>query len=358
MTRMPLGFSVYLDLLRLAAAGLVFLSHLGRPRFGGDVFAFPEHTGHSAVVIFFVLSGYVIEHVARGREADPRLFAASRIARLYSVVIPALALTALVDATLPGTSQGDLISHYQYAKPWLYVPLFLTFGTDFWFLKEDAFSNLPYWSLSYEAWFYVAFGCVVFGPARWRWAMAGVVGLLVGPRQALLMPLWLLGVAVARRHRGPPLGRGIARALFAASLVAIAAVLVTRCDLIPDRWFWQVTGEPVRQALRYSQFVVGDFGLAALVALNVLAARDAGLGFGPLARPIRAAASCSFTLYLMHFPLLAFFTARLGPHPLLTGTLALAAIVPLALLTERQKPRLRRLVLHVLPEATGRAAQP
>jgi peptidoglycan/LPS O-acetylase OafA/YrhL len=355
---MPPGFSAYLDLLRLVAAGLVFLSHLGRPRFGGAAFSFPEHTGHSAVVIFFVLSGYVIDYVAHGRESEPRLFAASRFARLYSVAVPALLLTAFVDATLGGTSQGDLVSHYQYAKPWIYVPLFLAFGTDFWWLKEDAFSNLPYWSLSYEAWYYVMFGCLAFGRSRWRWVAAALAALLVGPRILLLLPLWLLGVGVARYHRVASLRRGTARSLFAASLALIVVILVTRCDLLADRWLADLIGVQATHALRYSQFVLGDLGLALLVAVNVLAARDAELDFGALSGPIRSAAASSFTLYLTHFPLLVFFTARLGAHPLITGAATLACIYPLSLLTERQKPRLRRLALAVLALPSGSATRP
>ena len=46
---------------------------------------------------FFVLSGFVIAYAAETRDPDARAFALSRLARLLSVTLPALALTAALD---------------------------------------------------------------------------------------------------------------------------------------------------------------------------------------------------------------------------------------------------------------------
>src|SRR5260221_5563674 len=58
----------------------------------------PHHAGHSAVVIFFVLSGYVITYVASERETTLRDFALSRCARIYAVAVPTLILAIVLDA--------------------------------------------------------------------------------------------------------------------------------------------------------------------------------------------------------------------------------------------------------------------
>ncbi len=69
---------------------------------------FDTGMGHSAVVIFFVLSGYVISATLRpgGTALD---YGIKRAARIYSVAIPAVLLTWGLDLLarrlgLPGTS--------------------------------------------------------------------------------------------------------------------------------------------------------------------------------------------------------------------------------------------------------------
>ncbi|MEO7108145.1 MAG: hypothetical protein ABIZ09_17345, partial [Rhodoferax sp.] len=54
-------FSLYLDLLRVCAAYFVLLFHMKKHEFGPEALLklIPDH-GHDAVILFFVLSGYVI----------------------------------------------------------------------------------------------------------------------------------------------------------------------------------------------------------------------------------------------------------------------------------------------------------
>jgi peptidoglycan/LPS O-acetylase OafA/YrhL len=91
--------SIYLDLVRLLAALLVLLSHASLDRFGGawlqPAFA---RAGTPSVIAFFVLSGFVISWTAETRERTFATYLINRLARLWSVVLPALLLTAVVDA--------------------------------------------------------------------------------------------------------------------------------------------------------------------------------------------------------------------------------------------------------------------
>jgi peptidoglycan/LPS O-acetylase OafA/YrhL len=59
MTR---GLSIYLDILRVLAALQVALYHLGWLEKVGIGQQFWNRWGHEAVVIFFVLSGFVIRY--------------------------------------------------------------------------------------------------------------------------------------------------------------------------------------------------------------------------------------------------------------------------------------------------------
>jgi len=96
---MKKGTSLYLDLVRFSAALMVFLVHLkvhAKGTFGPFWGFHLDYSSQTAVTVFFVLSGYVIAHVLATREGTPLEYCASRFARLYSVVVPALILTALL----------------------------------------------------------------------------------------------------------------------------------------------------------------------------------------------------------------------------------------------------------------------
>ena len=94
---MPRGLSLYLDVLRFAASIEVFLFHfvaITDPLRGQPVWtAF----GAEAVIIFFVLSGYVISYAAVNRDRSVSHYATSRLSRVFSVSVPVLLLTVVLD---------------------------------------------------------------------------------------------------------------------------------------------------------------------------------------------------------------------------------------------------------------------
>ena len=96
---MPRGFSLYLDAVRFLVAVFVVVSHTGHKRFShGPLQALHMLDMESdAVIVFFVLSGFVIAFTTFTRQRGAQAFAEARLARLYSVVIPALILTFLLD---------------------------------------------------------------------------------------------------------------------------------------------------------------------------------------------------------------------------------------------------------------------
>lgn len=94
--------SVFLDLCRLMAALIVVYGH-------GMDFFFPNHNkaphllyniAHLAVVIFFVLSGYVIGFTTNSNNRGVFKYSVARLSRLTSIVIPALLFTFFVEIGL------------------------------------------------------------------------------------------------------------------------------------------------------------------------------------------------------------------------------------------------------------------
>lgn len=336
---MSRAFSTYLNLLRLLAALAVFFSHAALRAFTGGAIWVPSVLGHKAVMLFFVLSGYVIAYVAHERERGLGVFVVSRTARIYSVAVPALAISFAVQLLLWHLGQPAPV--YQLTQPLKYLPVFLTFTGDAWFLNEDAFGNVPYWSLFYEVWYYAGFAALFYLRGRTRIIALVAVVLLTGPRIWLLAPLWGAGYLVYRLHQRPGPGVRPARLLFAASLLAAAIVVVADPNTAINTWANSLTGGWMVAHLRYSRYVLGDLLTGSIVALNLYAARHADLSFGRLAGPIAWCASFTFALYLLHYPLLDLYSLLAPPTPVLIAAV-LGTVLLLGLVTERQKDRLRR----------------
>jgi len=108
------ALSLYLDALRFGAAFTVFLSHYAAGRISGGLLWRFDY-GRTAVIVFFVLSGFVIAWVSDTRERTLEEYGLSRIARLYSVIIPAFILTAVLDWL------GKEIDPGLYARGWGHI---------------------------------------------------------------------------------------------------------------------------------------------------------------------------------------------------------------------------------------------
>ena len=193
---MSRAFSLYLDVVRFLAAMLVLLYHANWIYRPGFVIT---SLGHEAVVIFFVLSGFVIAYVADTREQDFRGFMVARAARIFSVAIPAIILTATLD--LVGFQINELAYPEGYRAwdlPVIRVITSTLFLNEIWALGIQLFTNVPYWSLNYEVWYYVLFGVLFFFEGRRKWFAFGVLCLLLGPKIILLLPVWWMGVWIYR----------------------------------------------------------------------------------------------------------------------------------------------------------------
>ena len=329
-------FSASLDFIRLLAASVVFLGHLHTKPFGSELFAGFGAQAHSAVVVFFVLSGFVITWAAR-RDGSAANYIVGRAARIYSVAVPALILTYVLDV-----STGHI--GYQHLQPWKYVPFYLSFTTDFWFLHETAFSNGPWWSLCYEVWYYVVFGILFFGRGRTKWIAAGVCLALMGPRLWLLFPIWLLGAWLQQAPKLP-----WARLVLAAALVGIVILKISAIENVLNDHADTLLHGFARSQLRYSQFFVGDYLFAALVGLVIWSLRDSELDlFGKAQAVVAAMASVSFSMYLTHLPLMYAFGHVFHKNPAAIGLCSLAVIVVFGMVFERNKRIARSLVLKIL----------
>lgn len=350
--------SLYLDAVRCCAALVVVLTHLAYPRFSGGLLLGLRTYGNDAVMVFFVLSGYVIAYTATNRDHKFGDYVLNRLARLYSVALPAVLLTWLLDhlgqQLNPGLYHGFW---YQGDHPLRRMFAALTFTHELWLQSVRLFSNGPYWSLGYEFWYYALFaaGCYFHG---WRRCLLLLLTLVVmGPKILLLLPVWLLGLWVSRVNQRGRVGAAAGSALFLGSILLYIGLRATGLrDLLLDWTYLQLGQRFVRLQLMWSDEFLSSYIIGLLVAANFIGFHALSKSLaGFMARGqgvIRTWAAATFSIYLFHYPLLQFFAAlfRLEPRsPVAIAVLFVATVWTcriLARFTEQRKSTVRRLLQY------------
>lgn len=318
--------SANLDVIRAIAAWAVMWGHLRvlffarfseleHPSWWVKTLYFFTGFGHQAVVVFFVLSGFLISSSVfksyAARTWSWRDYAVNRSVRLYIVLIPGLLLglvwdlagsslfasTGLYSHPLrdlgPGIAQNNLT-----AGNFIGNLLFLqdivcrTFG-----------SNGPLWSLANEFWYYVLFPVSFFAlvaffkRATWRGIflilLAFTVAVFLGPEKLIGFLIWLAGCVLVisyTRLRIQTLARLIPYALIS-FLVLSVCLFAARTERL-------VLGNDLAVGLAFTLFLFG--------VLQV----DKGARHSTSARIF---ADFSYSLYVLHFPLLLFIRAWVAP---------------------------------------------
>ena len=360
------GLSLYLDLLRFFLAFLVLLTHVQSMGYTDGVFYWRAYVfGRPAVMGFFVLSGFVIAYVVDRRERDLPSYAASRLSRLYSVLLPALALTAILDAI----GWRLLPEHYLHAPldigvtnaPLRYaLALVMANNVGIAGLLQGTYegdfipgTNGPLWSLSYEVIYYIAFAITVFCGGRRRIILLIAVAIVAGPTIVAEYPIWLLGVGVYRLLKRQAPRPGLSGATFVLSLLLLLGVG------LPSNGPWL--------ASVVTNQILHDSIVGLLFATNIYAAGGLGDFFvrrlSPHTTALRWLGAATFPLYLCHRPVLQFVSGfhvgRVGgvvQTLWILGWIAAATVV-LTLLSERLRAMIRtRLMRWWKPDLVGAAA--
>jgi peptidoglycan/LPS O-acetylase OafA/YrhL len=329
--------------LRAIAVAAVVLNHAGIPGISG---------GYVGVDVFFVISGFLIStHLVTGLERDGRVRFATFYARRARRILPAsLAVLVLsvvgamvwVPPLLRASTMQDAIATA------LYVPnyAFAVQGTDY--LAQSTTPSLfeHYWSLGVEEQFY-----------------------LVWP--ALLALVWLVGRR-SRRALGAVLAVVVVSSLVCAVLLTYQAQPWAFFSLWSRAWELGLGGlvalalrarpqvlPPVVAAVAGWAGVAGILvavavysggtvfpGIAALLPVAatglVILAGATPTRFGPQlllgTRPFQLLGLVSYSLYLVHWPILQLPQAAVGyqhPLPLWAKALLAVAAVPVAWLMYR-----------------------
>jgi peptidoglycan/LPS O-acetylase OafA/YrhL len=267
-----------------------------------------------AVIAFFVLSGFLVGgsvlKTERNGSFSWRKYLFQRLTRLWTVLIPALLLGALLDGCgmylLPGAHNIYKISpfiapviHRCFTVAAFFSSAFFLQGI----LTPGFGTNNPLWSLSYEFWFYLFFPFLVVALSRshsvkkrtYSTALLVVLMAFTGWTISAYFLIWLSGAALALLPLRIP--RRLRPAFLSVAIVLVFATMFVDLKLIANRFI--------------AEFVLGlafAFLLWVLLHAQEVTVR-------PLYRSsAQALSGMSYTLYLTHYPALVFISAVLMPE--------------------------------------------
>lgn len=356
------GFSVYLDLVRFVAACLVYIYHSNQRLLVEEILP-ASNFGHSSVIVFFVLSGFVIAYVTDTKENTWTSYWASRLSRVYSVAVPAILLTLLLDS-IGRTLLPALYAGYPYDQFVIRSLGSFLFANEVWFISITSFSNVPYWSICYEIWYYAAFGILMFMPRRTAIALLLLLAAALGPKIILLAPIWCMGVLLYYWQAPRRLSTEASWWLFSGTVAAIVLFHYHGVSPAMTEWLKAQMGPDLHREFTFSKFFPADYILGILVAANFAAMRNLAAQIEPftqiIERPVKTLASYTFTLYLLHQPLFLFWAAVLRGDPsghsywLATTVLMAASVGIIGYFTENKRHGLRKAIARALCRIDGR----
>lgn len=321
MSRMTLDQSQQLDSIRALAAFAVLFGHTYQTLLLPTLniwFTAVVLLSQFAVMAFFVLSGFLIgksvcNNVSRNRYFDVGRFILDRALRLYPPLIAALMLMVVLGLLAQFCFPSASNSFLQIDGVGFVRSEFVVSFRDIWgaltflngFKVENPPANSPLWSLSIEAWYYVTAAAFVL----WRrrkimstFLASAVVFVSYGNTLFyMLAPVWFAGFVLAFIHQKNPMMKGgvFRLAFLLLSCVAVASVV---CALYPN---------PSGNEIVYDK--VNLFRLASGLWFACFLALLLG-GVLRFPKYLHRHASYSYTLYVIHFPIMLFALGVSQPY--------------------------------------------
>jgi len=198
-----------LEFIRSLAAIYVLIYHIQQKLNFGPVFSLFFSFGQESVMIFFVLSGFVIYYSVETKKVPVTIinYFKARFFRIYPTFVLACLLAYSCQSIIAGhfiifpvnsfIENICMLQDFSTGKPGTWVQPFM--------------GNTPLWSLSYEWWFYILFIPVYFFINKSKQYIAvitlsslGFITYLIMPNQISIWTsyfiLWWMGVEASKKY--------------------------------------------------------------------------------------------------------------------------------------------------------------
>ncbi len=319
--------SILIALLRGAAAIQVAAAHLRSQFFPGlrtldepqlwfQILAFLTGFAHQAVVVFFLISGWLVGGSLLNKLGQPdavKLYAIDRLTRLWTVLVPTfvlmLAIGIVTQRLEPRALDFSMANDYSVLS---FAGNLVGLQT---ILVQPFGGNFPLWSLANETWYYLMFPLLTLAwcaPQRTRrgWLAVALIAIAVWLPLPILLyfSIWLLGAAFSRVRID------CSRPFKLAVLVLLLTLSAT----------FRLTGHNDDQTVdSFPQDLLLSLPLLLLLSASVGTIDPRRAGTARLKRVADFFSEFSFTLYVVHIPVLGmmayvgsawFGASQLQPH--------------------------------------------
>ncbi|WP_245631940.1 acyltransferase family protein [Alicyclobacillus ferrooxydans] len=338
--------SAWFDLLRWFAALYVVVFHL-RPvlfvgssaltahQFGAKLVYGLTSLGYQFVMLFFVLSGFLIGSSVLKRVQNGTWswsdYLLQRLTRLWIVLLPALVLAWIWARVEVGIFHDN---NYFVSTTNLH-----TFVGNLLFLQgvfvPNFSQNLPLWSLTYEFWYYMMFPCVILMIRSKNWKNRLLYGLvlmlmigMVGKSIVLYFAIWLLGVCIAVL----PTPKSASKSTMVVSLSLLSFIVAPVALLFGKIYItkYHVANFDMVRSFPADFVVAAVFAAILYLVFHLSNSRIASPGFKHTSVSL---AGFSYTLYLTHYPIINLLRVAVGNgtwgvwHPTLVNLATALAIL-------------------------------
>ena len=301
-----------LEAIRGFAAVYVVINHtMGKTFFINNInVAFLFRFGQEAVILFFILSGIVIQYSFS--QSSDKSFQSYFFKRFFRIYIPLLLIFILNYLVISITKNEFITVNW----PNLIGNLFM--------LQDSAnikpgvlfstfMNNLPLWSLSYEWWFYMLFFFIHHSfrkqasQAAYALGLLGAFTYLIYPnfasRVLTYLPIWWIGTDIAQLYiRGSKIN---GKTLLTPLCVLVACAIVLSANVLFNSTRIQAethdSGFGISPYLELRHFIVAII----FIGVSIYWRQLKWIGFNWIFGWFKYLAPISYVLYIAHFFLIS-----------------------------------------------------
>lgn len=311
--------SLELDSLRGLSAILVLIAH------SFQIFVAPVNSSmygmlgliaQASVMLFFALSGFLITKSITNNYShgfDVKKYCADRINRIIPPLLVSLAICIalwyMAPFAFPNGTRDFIHSSEFIAREGFYIDLNSLIGTLFFlngFIVKNISANAPLWSLPYEAWYYVAAGIVASLRGKSGIIVSALLMIALGALSKtffLYSIVWFSGAAACIAHNKNFNDRILSSLIlyaFSSISVAVGAYYLYK--------FTKITS-PSQIDMR----IIALYNTCIGIAFSSLIFR-VSTGKSTFIKHFSGTAKFSYTLYVIHFPILLFAYGASQPN--------------------------------------------